>query len=215
MKAGRVAQRDLVQREVVGMAQNDAVAGTLCCSVGDLGLVRQVPPGYILAQQFGPAAAIDGAFAHDAAVLAPSPVISGLHPWPRLAHDAAAAGGKIVETRIARSHQRCICVHNQRHAGAQCERAGQEYILLPVRAQHHSLARSAVVHRVLDALGIQSLPHRAAQSLRGWPRYGLPASRRPRVSAVRKPCAHPGRWRNELTTEELLRRAKRSAENAF
>ncbi len=74
-----------------------------------------------------------------------------------VADNAATAGREIIQARIARSHQRGIGIHHQCYAGAQSDGTGQKYILQPIGAQHNSLASSAVIDGVLDALGIQFL----------------------------------------------------------
>ena len=51
----------------IGVAQEDQ-RGNALLEVGDLRLVREVPPGDILAEQVGAAAGVDGSLAHDAGV---------------------------------------------------------------------------------------------------------------------------------------------------
>ena len=49
VEAGRVAQRDLVEDEVVDVAQDDH-GGNALLLVFDFGLVREIPPGDVLTE---------------------------------------------------------------------------------------------------------------------------------------------------------------------
>src|ERR1035437_2801050 len=105
MESRRVTQRDLVHRKIVGVTQNDH-GGHALRLVEDFGLVREIPPGYVLAEQFGSAASIDGAFTHDAAVLYPIAKDERLAAVAPFAENAPNAGGEIVDARVARSCQK-------------------------------------------------------------------------------------------------------------
>ena len=80
-KSGELRSVILYRVKSIRMAQRNQRRNALLL-VGDLGLVRQVPPGHILAQQLGSAPSIDGASPMIPLSTAPFPTIRGLHPWP-------------------------------------------------------------------------------------------------------------------------------------
>ena len=150
MVAGRVAQSDLVQDEVVGVAQGDH-GGDALLLVSDLGLVSEIPPGNVLAEERGAAASVDGALAHDAGVGDAIASDERLAAVAVLGDDAATAGGEIVQAGIARGDQSSVFVDDQGDAGAEVERASEEDVALTVGAQNDGLPLCAVVERILNA----------------------------------------------------------------
>ena len=69
------------------------------------------------------------------ALVAPSPVMSGLQPRPRCGDDAAGAGREIVDAGIARGDERGVFVDDESDAGAESERAGDEDVILAAGAK--------------------------------------------------------------------------------
>jgi hypothetical protein len=164
VEAGRVAESDFVENEVVRVAQGDH-RGDALLLVSDLCLMREIPPADVLAEERGTAASIDGALAHDAGV---GNAVAGderLAAPAVLGDDAAGAGREIVDARIARGDKRGVLADNESDAGTESERAGEENIHLAVGSKNDGLrcrrcgvggsgwARSAVIDRILNAGG--------------------------------------------------------------
>ena len=138
VKAGRIAQSDLVEDEVVDVAQGDH-GGDALLLVIDFGLVREIPPGDVLAEEISAAARVDGALAHDAGVLCAVGRDERLAAAAVLGDDAAGAGREIVDARIARGDERRVLADDESDAGTKGERAGEEDVHLAVGAEDDGL----------------------------------------------------------------------------
>ena len=125
MEVGRVTQGDAVEGEIVGVRKNQDARAVLIL-VFDLGFLREVPPGNVLAGEFLAAAAIDCAIAHHAGVGHVDAGDDRLAPVAGLIDDAAAAGGDVIIARVAAGVERGVGVDEQSYSGAQLERAGEE-----------------------------------------------------------------------------------------
>ena len=128
-----ILQRDAVQGEIVA-ARKHHQARAILASAGP-SLLREVPPGDVLPDELGPAAAIDDAIAHHRRAGDIAAVDQGPAAASALAHDAATARTDLVYPRVSRSEQDGLGIHPQRDAGPQIERAGEKGVVRAIGLQ--------------------------------------------------------------------------------
>ena len=134
---------------------NDQDARATLLLVSDLGLVRQIPPRHILADQFRPAAPIDGSVAHNGAARRMVCEDQGTASVAFFVDDAAGSRLEIVIAGITRREHRCARIHHQGHLSLQMNRCDEKDVISAAANQLDRLARWAAVDRFLDALGIE------------------------------------------------------------
>ena len=154
VRIGRVAQRDLVKSEVVG-AVHAQQAHVVLLLVEHLGLVRQIPPGDLLAKHLCAATAVNCALTHDAAVGCVFRGDQRLAAMSFFGENSATSGRHIVVAWIARGKQCGAGIHQERNPCLELERSAEKYIPCAIGMQPHGFARSAMVDGALNPRSVQ------------------------------------------------------------
>jgi hypothetical protein len=120
----------------------------------DLGFLGEIPPGVILADDFGGAASVDGAITHNRGAGYVIAIDYGAASMAFLIDHAAGAGGDVVVAGVAGAVESCFGVDDKSDALAELEGAREEGVVCAIGLEFDGLAFGTLVHGLLDALGI-------------------------------------------------------------